>query len=919
MASQSRSLVFSTTPYDDESFMGYLIRLTELNHYETPSWILQLAQVTNYLRKVGRVFDDSLDLAPLQQLTGVDKSRLQPLVYIAPTKRTKFGDYFVFGSPVPRLGIQIRPPKICPGCLSEFGYIRRIWDLTAVTTCPLHKCLLLDRCPNCLKQLSLIRRRVTVCRCDYDWRRTPLINSTEAELEVTTRVHSLCNLFGGREPSQQQVSANPLDALELKDLLSALFSVASQYAHISKPESHKPITKFGVSMRNADLNSLLCKAAPVFHDWPSNYFSFLEWTRKNARPTKYLRGLRSEFARYQRVLYVQLTSPALDFIREGFEQYIATVWDGGYTSNIKRLRATMLHNKKFASRTEAAKLLESGCSKVDELLEQGKLRSIIRSRGQNKIILVERDSILELKSQQRDLFNPQQAAKRLGITTGQLKGLKSYGLLRTNELYHSRGKIGYSSTEIDAFLDSLRRRVSHARTLASKAIVNFDYTRSMLTQRGVGLGEFLASILVEQIRPIQITKAVGLKALSFCKDDVVTFSKALYRKRITEAVRIADAATMLKTDKNTVMFLLRQRLLNANKEFVASRPLIMIPKMAIAEFEANYVLTTTLATELNTTGGYVLGILEMEGIWPVSGKKVDGGPRYIFRRRDLREIDLGALVRAKKQAAKIAKTRARIFNIAQAAELLATDENSILTLVGNEVLTPRGFTHRRPLNKKRCSFRESSLQKCKAGRIAKYVDLISIRAAARLFRKGVGFSIKYAHQVPLKKTHFSSDPKGYYRIKDVQELIKREKSFLRAQTVAGILSISQTQLLRLTASQILKPVFGPRIDGSPINLYLSDDVEALRRSRESFRNQRVQQNRSSRFGSPAGNQRSPVLETISNRVEELLSEARECGIRLTGGRLHRQLLDEGYKVGINSAYVCLRTRRASKPGVRSER
>jgi hypothetical protein len=63
---------------------------------------------------------------------------------------------------------------------------------------------------------------------------------------------------------------------------------------------------------------------------------------------------------------------------------------------------------------------------------------------------------------------------------------------------------------------------------------------------------------------------------------------------------------------------------------------------------------------------------------------------------------------------------------------------------------------------------------------------------------------------------------------------------------------------------------------------------------------------SPRFGSPAGPKRRPVIDTIASRVGELISSAKAQGIRMSGNAIHCQLLEEGYNVGINSVYVCLR-------------
>src|SRR5205807_2230131 len=82
----------------------------------------------------------------------------------------KMRDCRIFGQFVPRTALRLNPAKICPHCLREFGYVCRIWDLKIVTTCPLHKCLLLDECPNCRRTLPFLRSRLNICKCQYDWR-----------------------------------------------------------------------------------------------------------------------------------------------------------------------------------------------------------------------------------------------------------------------------------------------------------------------------------------------------------------------------------------------------------------------------------------------------------------------------------------------------------------------------------------------------------------------------------------------------------------------------------------------------------------------------------------------------------------------------------------------------------------------------
>ncbi len=135
---------------------------------------------------------------------------------------------------------------------------------------------------------------------------------------------------------------------------------------------------------------------------------------------------------------------------------------------------------------------------------------------------------------------------------------------------------------------------------------------------------------------------------------------------------------------------------------------------------------------------------------------------------------------------------------------------------------------------------------------------------------------------------------------------------MRSAQVRSRLGIGQSQLLRLVKSGELKPAFGPTVDGSALNRFLRSEVEELRRQRQSFKQKRVREGGSQRFGKPAGRRHRPVMEMITAPVSLWLANAEAEGVRLTGDAVHRRLLSEGYKVGIASVYVYLR--RIRTPG-----
>jgi hypothetical protein len=119
-------LLMRPKPDKGESFIGYLVRLTELNGYDTPSWILWLADI-DYMElqwTFSFVLGKSAGLEKLANLTDNAISDLNRLVY--PPSNFSQGksehEYNFYGTSLNRSIIRPHQPKICPKCLAEFGY-----------------------------------------------------------------------------------------------------------------------------------------------------------------------------------------------------------------------------------------------------------------------------------------------------------------------------------------------------------------------------------------------------------------------------------------------------------------------------------------------------------------------------------------------------------------------------------------------------------------------------------------------------------------------------------------------------------------------------------------------------------------------------------------------------------------------------
>lgn len=256
-------LVVTPKPEKDEGFISYLVRLTEANAYDTPSWILSLANIDHMELQwtFSFIFDSSKRLEKLAQLTDNALSNLSALSYLPPDSSqgdTNEHDYDFYGAFLNRSIIRPHWSKICPKCLSESGYCFRVWDCSLVTACPLHERLLLDNCPKCRRRIKCIRKSLSICPCGCDWREIDPQVLAADELAVSRRVYQLCGVLT-KAPKEE--NENPLHSLGLRDFVAVLTFIAGTFRSIACATG-RPAKSIRLSNKN--LHELYGQAYSVF-------------------------------------------------------------------------------------------------------------------------------------------------------------------------------------------------------------------------------------------------------------------------------------------------------------------------------------------------------------------------------------------------------------------------------------------------------------------------------------------------------------------------------------------------------------------------------------------------------------------------------------------------------------------------------
>ena len=835
ISSEKTCLLRRSSPYTDESFLGYIIRLTEINRCETSLWILQRIGITSSLVAQVRsfVFSESPDVSPLCELTNSRPEEWAHLLCPPPKIQNTFSQA-IFGLSVSKRIILLDHPKICPECLCSSNYHRKIWDLAPVTACPIHQCLLLDECPNCTKRISWTpRTHVSICRCGYDWRAAPSVHVDNVELLLVQQIYRLCKLPFGHTNVKWSKN-NPLLQLDLGDLLEAVVCIASQYAGISGVKGKSIAT----AQKNKELHRIFIKGYSAFENWPSQYYEFLDWKRKQRTDSKLHNNMTVDFGGFNRNLYIALPSKSFDFMRLAFEEYLKTRWDGGLLFK-KALRLTKngYDERKYLSQKEAARIIHTDPKAIRALVKVGLLKAITHNRRKNIQYLFDREEVEKLGCQIEQFVTTKDITKLLGVNRSIVKDLVRKRCIKTVDIFSDcRIKSWrFDINEVSELINSIEAKLISQPISSKDELISFKEAVLKICKSGIDTGDFVRAILDGEISPRGKTTKKGLNQFLFHRTDIRGLSNKFRQNLKGSAILIREAARIIGVKEETAHFFAARGLL-FTQETLIGHLVTTTTREAIESFNSTYVLAVNVARALGTSTPLLYSCLNEIGVNPVSGLKIDGGRQYLYRKADLEGLDLASLILEAKFTRDPRGQKHTTIGSAQACEALGITEAELVELVRGEQLQPY---LRLPDNGRRQQsylFLRTEVERYRDETID-FTGLITAQEAAEMLNESYasfcGRWVVTKRLKPVKLYHLSN--KNYFLRKDIEDLIKFKKETVRSREAAAMLKVGNVTIFKWTKAGKLKAVSGPDVDGFGCNLYLRDDIKKLRKQRKNPR------------------------------------------------------------------------------------
>jgi hypothetical protein len=751
-------------------------------------------------------------------------------------------------------------------------------------------------------------------------------------------------------------SNNPLYKLRLQHFITALIFVASQLTDATIRRGQRIIdTKgkhFAPSRRNGDIHTLLCKALPVFGDWPNNYYSFLDACRYRKVGDKPKTDSRIYFEEYKSALFRQLAVPEFEFMRTAFKQY-RRIWHyESYigSARLKEVLAAPTRDKiengadgrgvgtvsvskdidEFKPLTEqprggilrleethvsgnkAQEILKLGWRGLKELISSGKLKAIVCDNGERKVTLVEKASLEKLTARLKDTLYLKEVKGLLGIHSKRVKELVECGLLKTisDPNGDRRADWRFDRVEVAHLLGRLTSGVPKRRNTKRSKALSFNSVLRRIGRAGIDLGMFVHAVLNGEIKPSGRTKKETLQCLLFSDKQVKIYIQGEFRLLVGSALSLSEVRKLLRVTQDAVNFLVKKRILHAEKFANIPFGRRLVKREDFDVFNDTYLLLKQIASVYGTSSKHVLELLASCRVHPISGPGVDRGYAYVFKKSDVKALDLAALI-SKGKGGQLERTTSKspssVLDETQVAELLKSDVETVRLLAERGTLKPyRRLSHYKVGKYYFSHYTVEKYKKLSTDR----GDLVAFVVAAKLFNLYLdNFYNKYVMTGRLKPVISNSRrSEHFFRMKDVESLLEIEKQTIITPEAAEILGVYVSVVNKLIASGDLKPISGPAVDGFGKNLFLRSNVEKLREEREAFKAERMEEGKGSRFGKQAGSKASPVLDVIGPRIDQLVEkwQERRPERRITGEHLYQQLIKEGYRTGINAVYVYLR-------------
>jgi hypothetical protein len=606
-AKQARGrLLFRVAPTPFESPLGYLCRVAHAHGYDGPRWLADLAGIPPGGFEVA---ERGIKLAHALRLESSEWRRLCYMPMGRIERRTFLGQ--IIGAHQ----LNYARSRICPGCLRDNPTWWAIWDLKLVSACPIHRCLLIDRCPSCRHKLTWHRRAVHECRCRQDLREVEPEKAEDRLVTINAAIWSAAGFH--REPCEAEVKRVNLLPDQINLPLDATLRLIRFLGSVHEDgrirrKQIRPFAELDIAIR------IGIGATTMLMDWPRSFKDTLRRMANDPNQGPPALNFHKVFGNFYRHLFNVLPRKEFGFLHEAFESFVSEDWNGLVRGQHRWFSDAICKNTTWLVASEAENIAGTHSKRLGLLVRKGELAGIFFKAGRHRDeCWIKRKSLNEWMTKrdaERALYLTAPEAKRaLGLNHDTLLKIAEAGVFRcvngVEKFFHPNGF--YFPRE-----DVLRLKHAFDGTAVPTCtystpgeLIALRHGLKNYLGRDAGLPAVIRAVIDGTLVPVAYTNRFpGILGYLFRSEDLRNYRPTQTPTPPGGFLNYREAACMLETRTEVIRSLVIHGILSSPNEY---RPGLakLVPTRDVQHFAARYVDASILAACSGNTNHRLRGLI----------------------------------------------------------------------------------------------------------------------------------------------------------------------------------------------------------------------------------------------------------------------------------------------------------------------
>ncbi|MDO9204067.1 MAG: TniQ family protein [Methylotenera sp.] len=602
-------LLFRPFPKVDESWRGYILRVSEENVLSSPRTMLRYSQLSE--ENLRTTFPH------INNMVALTMKSVETLNPIYPVNH-KSNTYRMLGQTVPKAYLRVNSPMVCTECVKELGYIPALWDVVYMNICHKHKKHLIGECPSCKKKLKWYRQGLLVCHCGFNLSDTVGRVASPEEVNFSELLATVIE----RKKDFNVHQHNPIPVPFFTMSLSTLLGVFNTLGLTKLSLEENPIDY--VPVGSTDVYNV---GVEIFSNWTPRFKDLIKQNEiKNGNNELSVRKRHVNL--YGSLFKKSYPENEIKYILDEFIKIAQSSETPVYVDNRIKSKSNSADKKTYkVGINEAAKVLGMMPSTLRKRVSSGKIQTqTINTKQGTERHFFNTDALMKLPNNKGEL-GLREAAAYVSLPVSVIKSL------RESKHYHDYHKTVYPAGWAIPDMDDLISRVLAQGKQDSTCSDPISISKAMLMKfRYEDIKtEIIRGVLEARIRAFGPAAKIGDILISKTEVMQLTDSKRL---ETADYLKFSDVSKLIGIDQTCLKYIHEKQIFRTKMV----NYITYINRKDVESFNGEYIALSRVAADHSLSPIRLLTQSELNGINLFQFERQAGSLQSFIRKIDQQKL-----------------------------------------------------------------------------------------------------------------------------------------------------------------------------------------------------------------------------------------------------------------------------------------